>query len=753
MSSNNNSSRRKKNEQQQPPGSLLSGSTWRPSSGPYDTPNNVVNGGNTLHHQPLENHAVLGRVSGDGGSSSLRRSSNDRLKRNIHIIDTSSPAMSSDPTPNSLTEPPNSKSHPRVKFRRAEEYKPHQCVDSYYGRTPNSLENVDVAYITTFRETKNSTLPEERRRSSKVSKNEEEIEPTTLERWERRRERKNKERGTTVSAEPSSSIRYHGINNDALTRTVANDERAAHWSPVDDTEEEEFNGIISRGADPPHNAIANASTYEYKYDGVNHSSYMQQNDSKIDDQSQYLPSAIDCFERRIGSMNDRRPDPLGHRQSSLVTVVDTDDIYTLASSGTNDIRNVVLEGTTMSNKAEGSVDPYMWKYNGDDDNNTLSPTTQSSLSPSNIFSGADDEIVLSTMTTKFVHDRKPIVSCLKKGSYSYTVTPTSNGSGCDDGVGGAKRGTYVQDRTNASVISTPCDHGHFEVDIKPPASSHHGYSYGSGGGGGGDQGGMPEIGIPVFHNHSRVAIETPSQHSDRRHTRAIFMPRPAKDFCKRLGCEIFNTDSHQTTDKIKKKYPLVAFTLFVVCVVIVAFTIHHIRKIDDESRYSDTAAAIGATTSSIPSIQPTIDSSMYPSSEPTLLPSTERERLISDYISSLSNRKSNEVGSPQYRAKMWILHEDKKLDMPIEDIESVSNETVGDWDNKIALRLKQRFALATLYYSMGIGDGGVAKGWLDGDECRFVGDHGQAWEGVGCDDIGNVRVLALGEWSKRMINS
>jgi hypothetical protein len=137
---------------------------------------------------------------------------------------------------------------------------------------------------------------------------------------------------------------------------------------------------------------------------------------------------------------------------------------------------------------------------------------------------------------------------------------------------------------------------------------------------------------------------------------------------------------------------------------------------------------------------------MYPSSEPTLIPTTVRERLISDYLSSLSNKKSNEVGSPQYRAKMWILHEDSlKLEMPTGDKEIFRNEIVGDWDSEIALRIKQRFALVTLYYSMGIGDGGVAKGWLDGDECHFVGYYGQAWDGVGCDDMGIVRVVALGE--------
>lgn len=737
MSSNSsrysNSSRSKKNDQQPPPGSLLSGSTWRPSSGPYDTPNNV-DGGNNLHHEPLNNHP--GRVS--GGGSSIRRPSNDNRSRSL--VDASSPA---DPTPNSLTEPPNTKLHPRVKFRRAEEYKPQQGgVDRYYGRTPNSLE---AAYTTTtFRETKNCTTPEERRRSSKVDEHEVEMERRTpLERWESRRERKNKERGTTVSSAPS-------------LRTVANEDTAAHWSPVDDNEEEEkgSNGSSSsRGSDPPHIARADASTYNYQYNDDKHYSYMQQNDKcskQSDIDCQYRPSAVEN-ERRNGNMNDRRPDPLGHRQSSIVTVVDTDDTYTLAS-GSSDIRNVATD-CLLSNRAnaKGSVDPFVWKYNGDDNDeenfvspasqsSLESPATQSSLSPSNIFSDADDEKVT---TMKPVNDRrKPIVSCLKNGR-SYTFTPTTNGGG--DNKSGSAR-IYVQDHANASVISTPCDHGHFEIEIKPPATTYHGYSYGSGGGGGGDQGGMPEIGIPVFHNHSRVAIETPSQHSDRRHAGAIRMPQPAKDFCKCLGCEIFNTDSHQTTDKMKKKYPLVALALFVVCVVIVAFTIHHIRKIDDESRYSDTAAAVGTTTSSIPSVQPTIDSSMYPSSEPTLIPTTVRERLISDYLSSLSNKKSNEVGSPQYRAKMWILHEDSlKLEMPTGDKEIFRNEIVGDWDSEIALRIKQRFALVTLYYSMGIGDGGVAKGWLDGDECHFVGYYGQAWDGVGCDDMGIVRVVALGE--------
>ena len=43
----------------------------------------------------------------------------------------------------------------------------------------------------------------------------------------------------------------------------------------------------------------------------------------------------------------------------------------------------------------------------------------------------------------------------------------------------------------------------------------------------------------------------------------------------------------------------------------------------------------------------------------------------------------------------------------------------------MAQRIRQRYALATLYYSMGIGTGGVVQGWLEGEECSFVGDYGR----------------------------
>ena len=73
----------------------------------------------------------------------------------------------------------------------------------------------------------------------------------------------------------------------------------------------------------------------------------------------------------------------------------------------------------------------------------------------------------------------------------------------------------------------------------------------------------------------------------------------------------------------------------------------------------------------------------------------------------------------------------------------------------MAYRIKQRYALATLYYALHIEEGNmIDHGWLGSgvaDECEFVegknGQQRQAWEGVGCDDEGNVRVLMLGKFS------
>jgi len=138
---------------------------------------------------------------------------------------------------------------------------------------------------------------------------------------------------------------------------------------------------------------------------------------------------------------------------------------------------------------------------------------------------------------------------------------------------------------------------------------------------------------------------------------------------------------------------------------------------------------------------------MDPTKEPTMRPSAERERLIGEYVSSLSRGDSNEVGSPQYRAKMWLLYEDELI-LHLPTSTPPGNQ---QGDSEVAQRIKQRFALATLYFSLGIGDGDLVKGWLVGEECRYVGEYGRAWDGVGCDDDGRVRAMALGELSHDLL--
>ena len=121
---------------------------------------------------------------------------------------------------------------------------------------------------------------------------------------------------------------------------------------------------------------------------------------------------------------------------------------------------------------------------------------------------------------------------------------------------------------------------------------------------------------------------------------------------------------------------------------------------------------------------------------------------------------------------MWILYDDPlRLHLPYANYGSTSSSSssnsragndggteeedyVADWESNVAYRIKQRYALATLYYALHIEEGNmIHHGWLGSvvDECEFVegknGQQRQAWEGVGCDDEGNVRVLMLGKFS------
>jgi hypothetical protein len=222
----------------------------------------------------------------------------------------------------------------------------------------------------------------------------------------------------------------------------------------------------------------------------------------------------------------------------------------------------------------------------------------------------------------------------------------------------------------------------------------------------------------------------------------------ASDCCKRLACKSGSHDDVEdvwkepdtftpTFSSPKKSWHICAAILVCVsCVIATAFTVKYV------SRERSAAYAVGMTLrptiSSAPSASPSESPSSMPSGVPTDRPTSERERLISEYLADITDGVSNVDGSPQFKAKMWLLYDDKlNLSLPIyasEELMRVVQE-----------RIKQRYALATLYYSMGIGEGGVLKGWLEGDECRFVGDYDKAWDGVDCDEEGEVRALAIGK--------
>jgi hypothetical protein len=80
--------------------------------------------------------------------------------------------------------------------------------------------------------------------------------------------------------------------------------------------------------------------------------------------------------------------------------------------------------------------------------------------------------------------------------------------------------------------------------------------------------------------------------------------------------------------------------------------------------------------------------------------------------------------SPQYEARQWLLFTDREI---IEVVEE---------------RVVQRYALACLYFATGGKESWNIKNWLDGYECAE-----DAWMGIGCNPMGDVRALVLGKWN------
>ena len=257
----------------------------------------------------------------------------------------------------------------------------------------------------------------------------------------------------------------------------------------------------------------------------------------------------------------------------------------------------------------------------------------------------------------------------------------------------------------------------------------------------------PYYGEPNQHRPDPESIDYQEPEGDEKYIgRRIRMgSTTATECCKRFGCQTPDEEEvWQNPDEFKpvwsssskRSWHIYAAVLVCVgCVIATAFTVKYVSG----GRSATYAMGITSrpTVSSMPSYSPSEKPSNMPSDAPTNRPTSERERLLSEYLAQITDGVSNVEGSPQFEAKIWILYEDRlNLSLP----SYASDELM----RAVKERVKQRYALAALYYSMGIGGGDVLKGWLEGDECRFVGDYGSAWDGVDCDEEGEVRALAIG---------
>lgn len=224
----------------------------------------------------------------------------------------------------------------------------------------------------------------------------------------------------------------------------------------------------------------------------------------------------------------------------------------------------------------------------------------------------------------------------------------------------------------------------------------------------------------------------------------------AADCCKRLSCKSGSNDDAEEIYKdpdafapawssSKKTWHIYAAVLVCIgCVIATAFTVKYVSG--ERSATFAVGMTFRPTTSSMPSAPPSESPSSIPSATPTNRPTSERDRLISEYLADITEGVSNVEGSPQFEAKMWLLYNDKlNLSLPTYGSEKLVQV--------VKERIMQRYALATFYFAMGIGEGAVLKGWLEGDECKFVGDYDKAWDGVDCDEEGEVRALAIGKFS------
>ena len=308
----------------------------------------------------------------------------------------------------------------------------------------------------------------------------------------------------------------------------------------------------------------------------------------------------------------------------------------------------------------------------------------------------------------------------------------------------------------------------------------------------------PDMAVPVT-TGGGVSISSSNYHSDQsQYSSDIYeggqqqrrVRHKASDICRKFTSQRCyrsnrddNDDCHSSTIIVKsnnkKRYLWIALSLCSVCIVAAALSVYFLGRTKNGDNPNDNSIhlvvedtvepSISIQPSNLPTLHPINN---IPTNKPTNHPLSIRDTLIIDYLSSLTKGSSNVIDTPQYLARMWILYDDPlRLHLPYANYGSTSSSSsnsrmsnggteeedyVADWESNVAYRIKQRYALATLYYALHIEEGDmIDHGWLGSsngvaDECEFVegknGQQRQAWEGVGCDDEGNVRVLMLGKY-------
>lgn len=640
-------------------------------------------------------------------------------------------------------------------------------------------------------------------------------ERTPLERWESRKERKMKEKSMDYESppRPPPAATMHRKppspppppqpptvtpTQHASQRVTKN--RATRWSPVE--EEGEYEGYEEYddfGPTSRHSSRGHHSSRESSHDrssvGLHGSSGRSRSHAK---------SVRSDEDRR--RREERRPDPHGQLQSSRIS---NDGIGNVGESSPlfDDVDDTNAENTPIADRSSLSVDHRFCQSELSSPTQVAyprssslqrSPRGHSSTRPS--AAATPRAPAPPRRAPRHRASRPPPTSTYADDLASFTESVTSSVASSVASHRNQNGDHQQQQHQPSQHESNPIVRTHEgrqyspteseDRDIPGPAVPPHGVS-------------APVLSVASSSHHTASVYGQSSMASSFNYPPPSHQGAPygrdrqrASDFCERFTAGCNSRLNGRSADKSKRRYLFVTLIVCAACVVGAGVAIYFLGMKQEEREkggagppgiaYEDEwvdGGALGGTvggangginggfdggtdsgvndglagtTTGAPDasrpliIPPSAGPTENPTFRPSVRPTTLREQLIGEFLHALSPQSSKQ-GTPQHRARAWIVHEDRlRLQLPRMSSSWGADEKGGAWRTDEAERIGQRYALVTCYYAMGIGDGGLAKGWLEGGECREdAGDYGTVWDGVGCDGDGRVRALALGEsWRK-----